>query len=490
MMNFDEKNNEQSEINQTELEKSSHDKQLTDHESRALDNNHVDVFTEENEKETIFTESSKDAVEQSNMDFTKEREAGNIAVEADKGEADESIAGSQSTPVKKQKKNWGQTILSGIIGSILTFGLVTYTPLFGDNMDQNPVTPENEFTVDHMEGDGEAVPTISQQTDGGSSLADMVEDASKAIVGIVNYQKGNNPFSQFSDGIVEGGSGSGVVIKEEGEYAYVVTNNHVIENAEKIEVSLANGETVDATLIGSDALSDLAVLRIDNEHVEKVLPFGDSSAVRAGEQVVAIGNPLGLEFSRTVTQGIISAVDRTIKTRTSAGDWDLHVIQTDAAINPGNSGGPLVNMNGEVIGINSLKIASGGVEGLGFAIPSNDVVPLVEEMVQKGAVARPYIGISMVDVTQIPRSYLGDLPDDVQHGVAVTDVDSNSPAGRGGIQPGDIVVGMNGEEVQSIDELRTVLYKDLKVGDDVTFDVYRGQEKLEVDITLTSDTME
>src|SRR5699024_6326387 len=143
--------------------------------------------------------------------------------------------------------------------------------------------------------------------------------------------------------------------------------------------------------------SDLAVLRIDNEHVEKTLAFGDSSKVRAGEQVVAIGNPLGLEFSRTVTKGIVSAVDRTIKTSTAAGEWDLNVIQTDAAINPGNSGGALVNMAGEVIGINSLKIATSNVEGMGFAIPSNEVVPLVEEMVQEGGISRPYIGISMVD---------------------------------------------------------------------------------------------
>src|SRR5699024_3257049 len=142
--------------------------------------------------------------------------------------------------------------------------------------------------------------------------------------------------AQFSDDVYEGGSGSGVIVKEDGEYAYVVTNNHVIENAEKLEVSMPNGETVEATLIGADALSDLAVLRIDNEHVEKTLAFGDSSKVRAGEQVVAIGNPLGLEFSRTVTKAIVSAVDRTIKTSTSAGEWDLNVIQTDAAINPGN----------------------------------------------------------------------------------------------------------------------------------------------------------
>src|SRR5699024_2428773 len=147
-----------------------------------------------------------------------------------------------------------------------------------------------------------------------------------------------------------------------------------------------------------------------------------------------------------------SAVDRTIKTQTSAGNWDLHVIQTDAAINPGNSGGPLVNMGGEVIGINSLKIASGNVEGMGFAIPSNDVVPRIEEMVQKGSVARPYIVISMVDLEQIPRSYLGDIPDSLESGVAVTDVDEQSPAGRGGIEAGDIIVGMDGEEIETIDD--------------------------------------
>src|SRR5699024_8015851 len=160
--------------------------------------------------------------------------------------------------------------------------------------------------------------------------------------------------------------------KEEGEYAYVVTNNHVIEAAEKIEVSLANGETVDADLIGADALRDLAVLRISNDHVEKTLDFGDSSTLRAGEQVVAVGKTICIDFSRTVTQRIISAVERTIKTQTSAGNWDLHVIQTDSAINPGNRGGPPVNMGGEVSGINSLKIASGNFEGMGFAIPSNE----------------------------------------------------------------------------------------------------------------------
>src|SRR5699024_3691493 len=171
-------------------------------------------------------------------------------------------------------------------------------------------------------------------------------------------------------------------------------------------------------------------------------------------------------------------------------EWDLNVIQTDAAINPGNSGGALVNMAGEVIGINSLKIATSNVEGMGFAIPSNEVVPLVEEMVQEGGISRPYIGISMVDIEQIPRSYLKDLPNEVTAGIAVTDVDPESPAGRGGIEAGDIIVGMNGEDIETIGDLRNILYRDLKVGDKVSFDVYRGSDKETIELTLTSSDME
>ena len=153
-------------------------------------------------------------------------------------------------------------------------------------------------------------------------------------------------------------------------------------------------------------MTDLAVLKIDEKYADEVLEFGDSDKLRAGEQVVAIGNPLGLDFSRTVTQGIVSAVNRSINVNTSAGQWDLNVIQTDAAINPGNSGGALLTIDGKVIGINSLKISRNGVEGLGFAIPSNDAVPLIEEMMKNGKIERPYMGISMAELEQIPRMYV------------------------------------------------------------------------------------
>lgn len=261
----------------------------------------------------------------------------------------------------------------------------------------------------------------------------------------------------------------------------------MIENATRIEISLENGEVIEAELIGTDPLTDIAVLKIDATHVETVLDFGDSDLLRAGEQVIAIGNPLGLDFSRTVTQGIISAIDRTMNVRTSAGNWDLGVIQTDAAINPGNSGGALLNMRGEVIGINSLKIASNGVEGLGFAIPSNDVLPLVEKLIETGSVERPYLGISMVELDEVPRIYLKDLPNEVTNGVVVVSVDPESAAGLAGIKEEDILISLNGEEVESASALRKYLYTDLSVGDKVTAKLYRGNELITIDLVLSSN---
>ena len=237
------------------------------------------------------------------------------------------------------------------------------------------------------------------------TLSDMVEYASKGIVGVSNFKSTGNRFAGSSE-LSEFGTGSGVIYKIDGEDAYIVTNNHVIEGAGKIEVTLHGGEKETAELIGSDALTDLAVLKINGKHVDTALEFGDSEKLRAGDPVVAIGNPLSLDFSGTVTQGIISAPSRSIDVKTTAGNWEMDVIQTDAAINPGNSGGALLSTDGKVIGINSLKIAENGVEGLGFAIPSNDVVPLLEEMMKNGKIERPYIGVGLADLADVPYTYV------------------------------------------------------------------------------------
>ncbi len=387
----------------------------------------------------------------------------------------------QKEPQKKGKAGWGQTIVSGLIGSVLTatIFITAGDQLFPDTPAENPTstTVEKDITKDN------GVNVQNTSYTGTTSLADMVESASKAIVGVVNYQQSANRFALNSQE-VESGTGSGVMYKIDGKNAYIVTNNHVIEGASKVEVSLYNGKTTTAEIVGSDALTDLAVLKIDASLAPGEIKFGDSNAIRAGEQVVAIGNPLGLDFSRTVTEGIISAAERTIDVDTSSGTWGLNVIQTDAAINPGNSGGALINSKGEVIGINSLKISVNGVEGLGFAIPSNDVIPIVDEMIKTGKVTRPYLGVGLADLAELPPAYVQNIPQNVKAGVMVTNVATGSAAEKGGLQQEDIITAMNGKEIKSAMELRKYLYTEAKVNEKVSVEVYRGNKKVTLQVTL------
>lgn len=380
---------------------------------------------------------------------------------------------------KKRSYRFLSTIGAGVIGSMLTLGVVANTDLI-------PITAKEPAPITTNIDTKTPTPDVKQvSTQENGSLSDMVEQAASGIVGIVNYKNTGNRFAQDSES-VKNGTGSGVIYKVEGDLAYIVTNNHVIEGAEKIEVSLESGETTTAELVGKDALTDLAVLTIDAKYADTILEFGDSDKLRAGDQVIAIGNPLGLEFSGTVTQGIVSAVDRAISVETSAGNWELNVIQTDAAINPGNSGGALLNTKGEVIGINSLKISKGGVEGLGFAIPSNEVGPLVDEMTKHGQVERPYIGIGLADLAQVPPVYVQHLPESVEGGVMVASIDPESAAAKAGLQMEDVITAINGITIKNPTELRKFLYSELKVGDKASFSVYRGTESLTIEVTLTS----
>lgn len=383
-------------------------------------------------------------------------------------------------PGKPKLSRFITCVGSGVAGSVLTLAAVTYTPFLDTGMasvpKKNAVTEQKEAAETY---------TVQQTSAAAPSLADMVENASKAIVGIVNYRSQGGPFGNGS-GSVESGSGSGVIFKKKGNEAFIVTNNHVIEGAAKVEIALENGGKTKAELVGADALSDLAVLKIDAKYAAQVLEFGDSDSLRAGDQVVAIGNPLGLDFSRTVTQGIVSAVDRSVSVATSAGKWDLNVIQTDAAINPGNSGGALLNTEGKVIGINSLKISENGVEGLGFAIPSNDAVPLLEQMMETGQVERPYLGVNLADLEQIPRNYAAALPSGQEKGVMITGLDPNAPAAKAGLKVQDVIVSLNGKEVGNAAELRGILYSELKAGDKAVIKVYRGSEQKTVELTLAS----
>ena len=399
----------------------------------------------------------------------------------------ENYNGEEQVRVKNKPKKGKSHVFTGLVSGMVASLVTSSVFVFGgeisekEGVDETSQTAAVEQTVTPQK--------LSTSTDS-NQRADMVETASKSIVGVVNFQetKSRYPFQQQSteSETVESGTGSGVIYKKDNGKAYIITNNHVIEGAKEVEISLYDGKKATAEVVGADALTDLAVLTIEDSVAPEAVDFGDSDSIRPGEEVLAIGNPLGLDFSRSVTQGIVSATGRAISVDTSDGEWELDVLQTDAAINPGNSGGALINTAGEVIGINSLKISESGVEGLGFAIPSNDVIPIVTELIEKGKVTRPYLGVSLTNTEELPQYYLQEMPEAAKAGVMVTSVEQGSSASDGGIQEQDIIVAIDGTEVSTAAEMRKQLYKDKKIGDKVVFKVYRGTKEKTVTVTLKS----
>ena len=282
-----------------------------------------------------------------------------------------------------------------------------------------------------------------------------------------------------------------MIYKKSGNVAYVVTNNHVVSGSSEIQVILSNGKTVDAHIVGTDETTDLAVLKINAANVTTVATFGNSNDIAAGQDVIAIGSPMGSEYANTVTKGIISATKRTVKASDSS--VATTVIQTDAAINSGNSGGPLVNMAGQVIGINSMKLASStdgtSVEGMGFSIPSNEVVRVINQLIKNGKITRPTLGVSLLDLSDVSSSQqqsVLNLPTSVTKGVVVMKVESGYPAANAGLQQYDVITAINGKKVSDAGDLKTVLYK-YKVGDTVTLTYYRDGSKKTAKVELNKE---
>lgn len=305
----------------------------------------------------------------------------------------------------------------------------------------------------------------------------IAENVGPSIVGVkVNYVS-QNMFGSLSEADEEG---SGIIYKEDG---YIITNYHVIESAinnstAKVVVTFANSEEeVDAKIIGGDKTTDLAVIKIEKTGLTAA-KIGKSSDLKVGELAVAIGNPLGQEFAGSVTVGYVSALNRKITTDGRT----YKLIQTDAAINPGNSGGALVNSKGEVIGINTVKIGATEVEGLGFAIPTDDAITIIDELMSKGQIERPLIGISGIDLdsTTAKRNNL-------QEGIYIAQVASNSPASQAGLQKGDIIIGVDDKETKTMEQLNE--YKNTKkIGDKIKLKIVRASKEQEVELTLASDT--
>src|SRR5699024_1312671 len=279
------------------------------------------------------------------------------------------------------------------------------------------------------------------------------------------------------------------IYKKENGKAYIVTNHHVVENAKEVEVALNDDERIKAKVLGSDELTDLAVLQIDGEKIDTVAKLGTSKDLKAGETVVAIGNPLGMEFANSLTKGIISGLNRSVRLDTNGDrqpDWITEVIQTDAAINPGNSGGALVNEDGEIIGINSMKIAKQTVEGIGFSIPIDSALSIMEQLESKGKVARPVIGISTASLNQVPPQYSSEiqLPEDIEGGMVVADVQTDSPAEEAGLKQFDIITKINDNAVTSILELIKYMYSQTEIGDTVKLEFYRDGEPQTANLNL------
>lgn len=312
----------------------------------------------------------------------------------------------------------------------------------------------------------------------------IANEVKPTVVSVINYPEKLSAKEKAKT--TRYGLGSGVIFNISGNKALVVTNQHVIADGAELEVVLTSGETRKARLVGEDLFSDLAVLEIDKKGVERVARFGDSDLLEEGQSVMAIGNPLGISFSQTITAGIISSLRTPVPVffgYDGQVDWEVELIQTDAAINRGNSGGALVNLDGEVIGINSMKVSDFGVEGLGFAIPSNDAVEIIRSLVEHGRVKRPFIGIASRDLSL----YAADreelvLPDDVEEGAFVLTVEG--PASKAGLKTGDVIVQFDDTPIDSTLALRKYLYEHKAAGDQVKVTFYRGKEKLEVTVEL------
>ena len=384
-------------------------------------------------------------------------------------------------------------LLAGFIGGVMAFFIM------------NSIKPTQQSDNDN----GSKTTSISKVTyNNTTSTTKAVKKVQDAVVSVINYQKIDTASSdnynslfgdsseskQTDDGLAIFSEGSGVIYKKDGKDAYIVTNNHVIDGAKRIEILLADGSKIVGTLIGSDTYSDLAVVKVSSEKIKSVAKFADSTKINIGEVAIAIGSPLGTEYANSVTEGIVSSLSRTVTLKNEEGKTvSTNAIQTDAAINPGNSGGALINVEGQVIGINSSKISStneagGAVEGMGFAIPSNDVVKIINQLEEKGEVIRPALGISMVNLGDLSTSALSQLnvPKEVTSGIVVATVTEDMPA-TDKLKQYDIITAIDGEEVKTTSDLQSALYGH-DINDEVKITFYRGNEKKTVTVKLTKTT--
>ncbi len=317
----------------------------------------------------------------------------------------------------------------------------------------------------------------NQVTVNEKGINDAIEKVYDAVVMIENYQNGS---------VVS--TGTGFVYKVDEKYGYLLTNQHVVSRSDSIRITFSNDTTVDGVVAGSDAYMDLAVVKIAKENVTKVVSIGDSTKSVLGDRVFTVGSPLGYEYRGSVTSGILSGTDRLVTVNVADGNdtYVMKVLQTDAAMNPGNSGGPLLNINGEVIGINSLKLVQEEIEGMGFAIPIEFAMSHVETLEAGKEIERPVLGITLINASDTASLYQNGIKidRDITTGVVVASVSKNSGASQAGLEKGDVIIAIDGEKVKDSAYLRYELYKH-NVGDTIEITYLRNRKEQKAKATLT-----
>lgn len=366
--------------------------------------------------------------------------------------------------------------LGGILGTVLTL----------------QISHSSNATTESKQVRSTTVKTAYKNTTSTSQAVDKVKNA---VVSVITYADSSNQDlftnDEHSDSQISS-EGSGVIYKKDGKYAYLVTNTHVISGAKKVDILLADGNKVPGEVVGSDVYSDIAVVRISADKAKDVAEFGDSNQLTVGETAIAIGSPLGTDYANSVTQGIISSQGRNVNLKADNGqNISTRALQTDAAINPGNSGGPLINIQGQVIGITSSKISTNGqtsVEGMGFAIPANDVVNIIKQLEENGKVVRPALGIQMTDLANLSTSDLSKLklPEKISGGVIVRSTLDNMPASDK-LQRYDVITKIDDTDIESTADLQSALYSH-QIDDTIKVTFYRDGKQETTTIKLTKST--
>lgn len=352
------------------------------------------------------------------------------------------------------KKTIIASITTFFIGCASMYMIIRTYPLNISNINNNTNVVDRKFTVSEI------------------GLSTGINNVYDSVVVVQNYK------NDKSNGI-----GSGFIYNNDG---YIMTNSHVIEGASNIKVMLMSGDAVDATIIGDDEYADIAVIKIDKKYVTKVATLGSSESINVGDTVFTIGSPISSEYYGTVTRGILSGKNRLVNvTVESSNDWIMNVMQTDAAINPGNSGGPLCNANGDVIGINSMKLVQSQVEGMGFAIPIEDAISYANMIVNGKKIKRSYLGLRMVNVSSTYNFANEDIKIDskVISGVAIIEILKDGPCNNTGLKKGDVITKIGDYKIKTVAELRYHLYK-YKPNDKINIVVNRNGKVMSYKVTL------